>query len=267
MAKNYETLHGRDNGKSERKASLRIVGGFVGAAVAGGAALGLSACDTAATASTPGVTTAIETPKPSVTPSPEVPKVPEVTSEQLRIPADLPTEELAKAAIDLLNDWLYADATADVIAATDQATTDAVLIDNVPYQEAIANLAQENAELYASALLVDNWRADPDLVAFHDGAVANNEEAIEIAITRFTRGEPLITREHTYRFEGTYAEPYLGEQDAPEGQRIIAFRMATDFINSEVPTYSAEYYFTFDVSDGTARLAKFMAANRIQVTE
>lgn len=228
---------------------------------------GLAACSTneaeAQPAPSSDVTVSTEaTPEAEATsPTPETPSVSptdipseeptetvevEVTTESLRIPADLPAEELAQASSDLWQAWAQAGTDADSVATMQDRLYEIWHDYNGDYDVILDAVARENAGLYTTALLADNWADDPNMVRFYEDTVAANAHSIEVSQKRFVTNEPLI--------EVTTIVSDVVELDAHDGQRIIQFVLREEATNSDFVAPVGTVTRTFDITDGTARL-------------
>lgn len=211
---------------------------------------GLTACgeNTSATpedTSTPSSVTVIDNPgeaTPTETATPTQSPETETTVESLRIPADLPAEQLAQETGDLFTEWLMADANQDEISSTKEARYEY----DGSQTDFINSLAQENADLYATALMSDEWAQDPATQTIYDSMLQANKEYIGIALQRFTTDQPLLERSITVA--------NVSELEAPEGQRKITFELTDHFVNSEYTDQQMLATYTYSTTDGTARL-------------
>jgi len=189
---------------------------------------------------TPSETTS---PTPEETTSPEA----EVSPESLRLSADLSPQELAEGSITLWTDWIFAGANKNDVQATTEGWfnhTEGGL------DEYVGSVAQKNADLYTAALLADSWESDSEMVAFRDNAIKVNSDFIKSVIKRSVENKPLVEMQNTI----TEVE----EGSAPDGQRIINFKLHQDFENSDANQPSDQQVsYRFDITDGTARLVGY----------
>jgi len=241
-----------------RKRQMAIMGGLVvGLASVGGLGAYLASSSES------------NTPEPAPEPSVEAPVVPgevdatpsveatestdptptetEVTGEIIfdvePIPADLPAEELAAASNGLWETWSMSGATDETISATDQGWLE---YNDGGLESYISEVAQRNAEPFVEAYFPTDWESNQDLVDYYQGVVDANQGYIESALSRINKGEPLI-KVTSYVSE-------VVELPAPEGQRILEFRIDGVRENSTSEYRGGVVNETFDISDGTARL-------------
>lgn len=202
-------------------------------------------------------------PEPNTQPSVEAPVVPgeptapsdpetqtpvEIAPETLRLSADLPAEELARQSVDLVNDWMFAGATEETIEATAAEQIRLIQEEGIGFEQAFTYMAEENADYYTKAVMVDDWENNPEAVEFHQYMVDRNAKAIQVALTRHTNNEPLIT----WDVEVSDVQ----ELERPEGKRSIQYISTITAHNDEsVPTpVSLMNVRGFDTTSGSALL-------------
>lgn len=108
-------------------------------------------------------------------------------------------------------------------------------------------MADVNGQKYADTVLKTGWQNDPSLVEYYDDKVNDNVSMMNANIARFKRGEVYI--EQTSQIDN------IVELEAEENQRVIQFDVQETLSESSVVVAPATGTYTFDISDGTARLA------------
>ncbi len=143
--------------RSKKGLMIGIGSGLAGAAIAAGAVMGINAAAEAPqsqpTAEAPADPSAPEAPTDS---SPETPVSPELTVEQLEIPAGLSAEELGKLVVaDRFTAWRNAGAREDLNKRS--------AAENIAWADLLPRMAGENRDLFAEALFVPDWQLDTNL--------------------------------------------------------------------------------------------------------
>ena len=188
-------------------------------------------------------TTTIE-PTESTDPTPVETEVSgEIVFDVEPIPADLPAEELAVASDKLWLNWSMSGATGETINATNQGWLE---YNDGGLESYISDTAQHNAEPFVEAYFPADWESNQELVDYYQGVIEANQNYIEVALTRTSRGEPLI--------EVSTSVSDVAELPAPAGERIIEYRVDGVMENSDSEYRGGIVKETYDISDGYARL-------------
>lgn len=213
---------------------------------------------------TPGETaTPTTTPAPTETVEPSPTDIPtgietEVPLSDIEpVPADLPADELVKEMSERLEQWVFAGATEDSIAETQNKVL-ALMDEGHQYEDALDLVAQENAKKYEDTLLAENWEENPLTVDYRDGIIEENTNLMGVVLGQQTRGEEFIYREIEFSEFEEITDPTL----VKEGQRLIHFVKSVTPRNSTSEPRKVLMAQVFDVSDGTARLVE-RASNNI----
>ncbi|WP_282946978.1 hypothetical protein [Cellulomonas endometrii] len=212
--------------------------------------IGLSACsgsEQRPPAPEPNVAATTSVPSASPTAAFTVPAVP---SEALRLSNDLPPEQLVLATLQLRSDWFTAGAT----DATAQTTYDAWRnYFNGGIEDFKSELARQNAEYYAAALLPDEWRGDSYATAIYDDMVARNMQFIESAIARVSDGMPMIGYQFT-------VDSVVQNEFTSDEIRLIEFDLHETFLNNPtLPEQDSHAIYRYKIEDdGTARLLEIL---------
>lgn len=193
--------------------------------------------------------------------TPPAPAETTTTQEQEKIPietnfdvetisAELPADQLIDAALNRQNDWVFQGATSETVP-DNQAQVDNLYLNDPSYNEdydaVLRAVADANGQKYAETVFKTDWQNDPALVDYYNDKVAANAETMNTNIARFKRGEAYV--------EQVSQIGAVVELEAEENQRIVKFDVQDTLINSNnVPVTSTGTY-TFDISDGTARIA------------
>ncbi len=132
--------------------------GLAGAVLAAGAIIGIKTAAGGSNNTSPEKDPKQTTQTPEATPTPTATPEQQLTVQSIEIPANLSPEQLGVALIqDRLSLWEMAGATDANTTAWDQSPNlDAFTLD----------LAQQNADKFSQALLVEGWQSNPSLVSF-----------------------------------------------------------------------------------------------------
>ena len=159
-----------ENGEYDKKGnklSKRIIAGTL--AVSAGA-FALAGCATEEVGAAPSRTS---TTSETIAPTPEQTESPELTVEQLEIPAGLSAEEVGELIVgDRFTEWLNAGANDTLLDRYKQDEEHASWDEFLPY------IAQENKNYFADALYISGWEDNPQLVQYVNGSIEGNTQIL-----------------------------------------------------------------------------------------
>lgn len=220
-------------------------------AAIGVAALSACAPSEASTPTEPAPQGIEETTTPAETTAPvagveptEVETPVEVGAEALRIPADLPAEELARALVELENTWMFAGTTEDTIEETGEEQIRLIQEDGLGYDEAFIALAEKHADYYDDAMLIEGWEENPETVAYREYLVTANAALISDALENYRNNEPLPYWTSEVR--------EVKEVETTEGERIVSFVTTVTPHNSTAEPGDLSNAVGFDTKTGSA---------------
>jgi hypothetical protein len=144
--------------KSHKKLVIGGAAFLAGAAVIAGSVIGLKAAGDAPKNAAPEKDPKSTSQTPEATPTLSAAPEQQLTVQSIEIPANLSPEQLGVTLIqDRLSQWEMAGATdANTTAWLQAPSADAFTLD----------LAQQNADVFSQALLVEGWQSDPSLISF-----------------------------------------------------------------------------------------------------
>lgn len=185
--------------------------------------------------------------EPTSEPTPVESEAPvESGPETLRIPADLPAVELARASVELVDDWAFAGATDDTIEQTQKEQMRLIQEEGIGFDQAFVEIAEQNAQYYSKAVLIEDWESNEEAVVYREYLVQENARNIRDALRHYVNNEPLPY--------WTYEIDEVEELEAPEGERTIRFITKVTPQNSEGTAGTLMNVRGFDTKTGSAML-------------
>ncbi|MFZ3009982.1 MAG: hypothetical protein WA030_03115 [Candidatus Microsaccharimonas sp.] len=139
--------------------------------------------------------------------------------ETLRIPEGLSDEELAKAMLERQEAWAN-------YGKSDKLSQERVLA-NLSYEDFLVIKAEENAQLFAAALLPKNWQDNPELLDYYKKSRDYNYFVLLAYVRTAWNGDEVPANKEGFETNFTYDR--LQPTDASEGERGLAVFYTEDY--------------------------------------